>query len=168
MAILRAFQSGIAAAIGFLVISSGAYAQSPSGAPLFAVLNGGNECNSVAPPAGPDCRKGDLDGIGSVTITFPRPTTTTTGTVCWGINVDNLAGATAAHIHRGVSGINGGIVVNLTPPNAPAAGNPGASSGCVSLIPLGTINAIRADPTSFYVNVHNGAFSGGAVRGQLH
>jgi hypothetical protein len=162
MAILRALVSAIAVAIGFLAVSTGAFAQSPQGAPLFAVLNGGNECNSVAPPAGPDCRKGDLDGIGSATITFPTPTT-----VCWGINVDSLAGATAAHIHRGTSGVNGGIVVTLTPPNAPAAGNPGVSSGCVAAL-QGIVTAIRIDPTSFYVNVHNGAFPNGAVRGQLH
>jgi len=161
MAILRV--SGIAVAIGFLLISTGAYAQSPQGAPLFAVLSGANECNNVAPPAGPDCRKGDLDGIGSATITFP-----TTTSVCWGINVDNIAGATLAHIHAGTPGINGGIMVNLTPPNAPGAGNPGASSGCVGGIAAGIVAAIRADPTRFYVNVHNGGFPGGAVRGQLH
>jgi hypothetical protein len=163
MAILRAFVSAIAVAVGFLAISTGAYAQSPLGAPLFSVLNGGNECNSVALPAGPDCRKGDLDAIGSATILFP-----TTTSVCWGITADNLAGATAAHIHSGVSGLNGAIVVVLTPPNAPGAGNPGASSGCRSNVPVATIAAIRADPTRFYVNVHNVAFSAGAIRGQLH
>jgi hypothetical protein len=66
-----------------------------------------------------------------------------------------------------VSGVNGGIVVNLSPPNAPGAGNPGASSGCVAAL-AGIVTAIRNDPTSFYVNVHNGAFPNGAVRGQLH
>jgi hypothetical protein len=160
MTLLRALASAIAVAIGTLVVSTGAYAQSPQGAPLFAVLNGGNECALVA--AGPVCRKGDLDAIGSVTILFPTPTS-----VCWAITADNLAGATLAHIHAGVSGVNGGIMVNLTPPNAPGAGNPGASSGCVAAA-AGIVAAIRADPTRFYVNVHNGAFVNGAVRGQLH
>ena len=154
---LHAFLSTLAIAIGFLAISGGAYAQAPFGGPLFAVLNGGNECNAAVV-----CRQGDLDAIGSVTITFPTATT-----VCWGINVDNLAGATAAHIHQNVSGLNGGIVVVLSPPNAPAAGNPGASSGCVGAA-AATVTAIRNDPTRFYVNVHNGAFPNGAVRGQLH
>lgn len=158
MRILRTLACAISATLGGLVVSSGAQAQSPFGGPLFAVLNGGNECTLP----GPTCRKGDLDGIGSVTITFPTATR-----VCWGINVDGLAGATAAHIHRGVSGVNGGIVVNLSPPNAPGAGNPGASSGCVAAL-AGIVTAIRNDPTSFYVNVHNGAFPNGAVRGQLH
>jgi hypothetical protein len=29
------------------------------------------------------------------------------------------------------------------------------------------VQSIVADPASFYVNVHNGDFPGGAVRGQL-
>lgn len=160
MATLRTFACATAFAIGAMGLSSGAYAQSPFGAPLFAVLNGGNECNTVAPPAGPVCRKGDLDGIGSATILFPTATI-----VCFAIIVDNLAGATLAHIHAGVAGVSGGIAVTLT---APGAGNPGASSGCVTGVDPAVVAAIRKDPTSFYVNVHNGAFPLGAIRGQLH
>ena len=158
MRILGTFACAGAVAVGTLAASAGAYAQSPFGGPLFAVLNGGNECNAAG-----TCRVGDLNGIGSATITFPTATS-----VCWGLNVNNLAGATLAHIHTGVSGLNGGIVVNLTPPAAPGAGTPGASSGCVGGIGAGIIASIRNDPTRFYVNVHNGAFPGGAVRGQLH
>ncbi len=163
MSTLRTFACATAFAIGAWILSSGAYGQSPFGAPLFAVLNGNNECNSVMPPAGPDCRKGDLNAIGSATILFPTATS-----VCFAIIVDNLAGATLAHIHAGVAGVNGVIVVTLAPPAAPGAGNPGASSGCVSPVAAATVAAIRADPTSHYVNVHNGTFPGGAVRGQLH
>ena len=150
-------QFALAIAFGFVALfaSSGAFAQ---GAPLFAVLNGGNECNGASPPL---CRQGDLDAFGSATIILVSP-----NVVCFGIVVDNLAGATAAHIHSGVSEVNGGIVVPLTPPAAPAAGNPGASSGCIA-VAVATIAAIRADPTRFYVNVHNGAFINGAIRGQL-
>jgi len=133
------------------------------GAPLFAVLNGGNECNGASPPL---CRQGDLDAIGSATVLLV-PLNATITTICFGLTVDNLAGATAAHIHRGPSGVNGGVIVTLAPPNAPGGGNPGASSGCVN-VTAAIANAIRADPTSFYVNVHNAAFPNGAARGQLH
>jgi hypothetical protein len=161
MKMIRTFLSAAALAVAALVASGGASAQSVLGDPLFAVLNGGNECTNAAV-----CRQGDLDGIGSATIFFGFPfATNNTGTVCWGIIADNLAPTTAAHIHRGPSGVNGNIVVNLSPPGA---ANPGASSGCRAGIPLAIINAIRADPTSFYVNVHNGAFPNGAIRGQLH
>ena len=163
MTILRAFACAISVAVGTFLASSGASAQSPLGAPLFAVLNGGNECNNVVPPGGPDCRKGDPDGIGSATVILIATTA-----LCYAIAVDNLAGVSAAHIHRGVSSVNGGVVVTLNPPTAPSNGNPGTSSGCVGGLPTSTIAAIRGDRTSFYVNVRNAAFPDGAIRGQLH
>jgi CHRD domain len=53
--------------------------------------------------------------------------------------------------------------VPLTPPTA---GNPGASSGCVTV--AATLAAdILAHPKAYYVNVHTGDFPAGAVRGQL-
>lgn len=146
--------------VGALFVSTGSFAQ---GVPLFAVMNGGNECNSVALPLGPACRKGDLDAYGSATIIFP-----TTTSLCFGIVVDNLAAPiTGAHIHRGVSGVNGGIVVALVPPSAPAGGNPGASSGCVAGLAAALVASIMANPSLYYVNVHDGAFPNGAIRGQL-
>ena len=144
--------------VGALFVSTGAFAQ---GVPLFAVMNGGNECTVVA--AGTVCRKGDLDAYGSATIIFP-----TTTSLCFGIVVDNLAAPiTAAHIHRGVSAVNGGIVVALTPPSAPAGGNPGASSGCVAGLSAALVSSIMANPSFYYVNVHDSAFPNGAIRGQL-
>ena len=138
--------------------ASPASAQSVS---LEAVLLGGNECNSVAPPSGPDCRKGDPDGFGRATITFP----TATG-ICVTLQVDNLAGATSAHIHSGRETFNGAILFALPPPSAPAAGNPGASVTC-GVPPAGLPAAMLANPANFYINVHNGAFPAGAIRGQL-
>jgi hypothetical protein len=139
--------------IGAGLFSGGALAQ---GAPLFAVMNGGNECDNASPP---NCQQGDPDGFGSVTLIFPSGTE-----VCFGITVDNIGAPTLAHIHPGVSTENGPPAVTLVEPNT---GNPGASSGCVAA-PAATVRAIRRDPTRFYVNVHNGAFPDGAVRGQLH
>ena len=141
---------------GMLAAASSAFAQQAT--PLFAVLNGGNECNFASPPV---CRKGDLTGFGSATIIFPTATS-----VCFGIVVGGLAAKpTALHIHSGTSGINGPVVVVLTPP---ATGNPGASSACVGVLAT-TISAIRADPTKFYVDVHTTTFpvGAGAIRGQL-
>ena len=114
MTSLRALACAIIVATAALISSTTVHAQ---GTPLFAVLNGGNECNGGSPPL---CRNGDLDAHGSATIIFP-----TTTSLCFAILVDNLAGATAAHIHRGVTGVNGGIVVNLAPPSAPGGGNTG-------------------------------------------
>jgi len=139
---------------GIMTVSlSSAFAQ---GSPLFAVLNGGNEVTPARV-----ARAGDPDGFGSATVTFSNFTTTTV-TLCYAVLVSNIAGATLAHIHRGPSGVNGGIVVNF---NAPV-GNPGRIAGCTTITRT-LYSQIAAFPSEFYVNVHNVAFPAGAVRGQL-
>jgi hypothetical protein len=128
---------------------------------LSAVLLGGNECDSTVPPRGPICRKGDSNGFGRATLTFPTATR-----VCVTLQVSGLAGATAAHIHKGRETVNGPVVINLPPPVAPGGANPGASSACVAQL-AATLTAIRTNPRDYYVNVHNAGFPNGAVRGQL-
>lgn len=155
----------LAAALSFLSPFAATESEAQGLPTFFAVLNGNSECNSVAPPAGPACRKGDPDGFGSATVTI------VTGTLlCVGVVVDNLVGATAVHIHSGATTVNGAIVVPISPPLPlplpPGGGNPGATSGCVPAA-AATVAAIRTNPQLFYVNVHNAAFPGGAVRGQL-
>jgi hypothetical protein len=81
--------------------------------------------------------------------------------VCFQIAVDNLPPAVAAHIHQGVAGASGNVVVPLTTPDAA-----GKSSGCVTAVRK-LVGAILAAPASFYVNVHTSEFPAGAVRGQL-
>lgn len=141
---------------GIMAVShSSVFAQ---GAPLFAVLNGGNEVSAAGA-----ARAGDLDGFGSATVTFSN-ITTTSFTLCYAILVSNITAATAAHIHRGRSGVNGGIVVNFAAP----VGSPGRIAGCVVINNnLALLGQLRAFPSEFYVNVHNAAFPAGAVRGQL-
>lgn len=120
----------------------------------FAVLSGGNEVGDTGQAAA-----GDRDGFGTASVVIVGPSR-----VCFTIVVDQIGRPVAAHIHRGVAGTNGPIVVPLT---TPPAGNPGTSSGCVSNIGAALIASLRADPSRFYVNVHTAAFPGGAVRGQL-
>jgi hypothetical protein len=156
---IRLFALALAALASLAIFgSTGAQAQ---GVPLFAVLNGVNECNGATPLT---CRVGDTDGYGSATILFPAA-----NQVCFGITVDNLGTVSAAHIHTGAAGANGAIIVNLSPPAG--LGNPRAWGGCVAA-PAATVTAIKANPTGFYVNVHTAgapapAFPNGAIRGQL-
>jgi len=134
---------------GMLGGASGAVAQ-----PLFALLNGYNECSPSV------CGVGDLNGFGAAKILFFTATS-----ICFGITISGLTGTpTAAHIQLGASGTNGFIFVILTPPTT---GNPGASSGCVSNVSAATISSISSAPTSWYVNLKTINFPNGAIRGQL-
>jgi hypothetical protein len=99
---------------------------------------------------------GDPDGVGGATITLNA----NRGQVCFVLAVARIAPATAAHIHQAPVGVNGPIVVPLTPPTN------GFSFGCTSA-DRALISAIIANPAGFYVNVHNADFPGGALRGQL-
>ena len=122
-------------------------------APLFAVLRGTKEVG----PRG-ERRAGDPNGRGSFSALIHRDER-----FCFAITVTGIATPTMAHIHRGVSGRNGPIVIPL---EAPSEGDPGAASGCVES-DAKLLKAIRARPARYYANVHNGDFPGGAVRGQL-
>jgi hypothetical protein len=99
----------------------------------------------------------DPDGSGTATITLNHGQ----GQVCWELTASNIAPAAAAHIHLAPAGVNGGVVVPLSPPTS------GSSSGCVDGVSQDLIKAIIQNPEAYYVNVHNAEYPGGAIRGQL-
>jgi hypothetical protein len=124
-----------------------------AGNALFADLNGRNELDTTTLQPG----AGDPDGFGSASVTINGTS------LCFGITVGNLDTPVMAHIHKGRKVENGPVVVPLTPPTA---GNPGASSACVT-VDSTLAAAILAHPKGYYVNVHTALFPAGAVRGQL-
>jgi hypothetical protein len=112
---------------------------------LDATLTGAAEVNG-----------GDPDGTGDALIGFNPGS----NQICWSITASNLATPTAAHIHRGAVGVNGPVVVSLSPPVD------GSSTGCVSVDP-DLLKDIMQHPENYYVNVHTTEYPGGAIRGQL-
>jgi hypothetical protein len=129
---------------------------------LAAKLKGANE----VPPADPD-------GRGLALVKTGRPK------VCFAIGWARIGAPIFAHIHTGVAGVNGGVVVLFfdvpevagTPPNMPPGELPNTISavgGCVDGQDPAVLHDIRDDPRAFYVNVHTSEFPGGAIRGQLH
>ncbi len=99
---------------------------------------------------------GDSAGTGTATLTIDAEE----ATVCYTLEVADIAEAAAAHIHEGGSAVAGPVVVEL---EAPASGS---SSGCVD-VEQDLAADILDDPSQYYVNVHNADFPDGAVRGQL-
>ena len=123
---------------------------------FFAVLDGGNETS-----AGGDAAVGDSNGTGVASVMLGA-----SGELCFSLIVRGIATPTVAHIHVGKAGsLPGPIYIALTP--VPMDGMLGSSSGCLTGVDPAKISAIRSNPGRYYVNVHNGAFSGGAIRGQL-
>jgi hypothetical protein len=134
---------------------------------LKADLSGDSE----VPPADPDG-----DGRARVVL---KPDE---GLVCFKVKFDDTGTPTRGHIHRGVAGANGPIVVPFfelagtpgPPPVPPDPQDPrndvlerkSELEDCVSA-DRALILEIAANPEGFYVNLHNARFPSGAVRGQL-
>ena len=100
----------------------------------------------------------DEDGTGTATIVLDPDA----GTACWTFSVENVDPITVSHIHEGAAGTDGGPVVDLD-----LDGFEGSSEGCNDAAGADTLQAIIDNPAGYYVNVHNEAFPGGAIRGQL-
>jgi len=123
------------------------------GRQFTTTLTGEAEVNAQGIP-----NQGDLDGIGTATITLNYGQ----GTVCWEISVSGITlPAGAAHIHEAPVTAPGPVVVPLSAPDAN-----GFASGCTS-VDREEIKEIIQHPEEYYVNVHNSDFPNGALRGQL-
>ena len=110
-----------------------------------ATLIGANE----VPPADPD-------GAGTANIS----TDDATNRICTHLEVRNIGDVTAAHIHRGRSGVNGPPVVTLDAPDD------NDSDDCDD-VEDALLDEIRRSPADFYVNVHTAEHPDGAIRGQV-
>lgn len=95
----------------------------------------------------------DADGAGVAVITIDGTT------LRYNVWTQNIGAPTAAHIHSGVAGANGPVFIGFNVSDL--------TNGTVA-ITAEQANAIRANPSAFYVNVHNAEFPNGAVRGQLN
>ena len=123
-------------------LTAAGLAGAASGNKLGAQLRGSNER-----PAAPASNRG------SVEITLKA------GKVCWEFSVTRIDGKpNAAHIHKGRPGAAGPVFIPL--------GTTYKRQGCTSAS-ASKINAVRANPSGFYVNIHNAKHLAGAMRGQL-
>lgn len=138
-----------------IVVGAGPAASgTPRVTPLVTVLTGAQEAPGPGDPDGRGAFAGVIKG----------------DTLCYALVATRIETATAAHIHVAPPGEPGPIVVGLNTPNR-------TSPGCIEAVPdaqdttmtlsESELAAIVADPSDFYVNVHNASFQPGAIRGQL-
>lgn len=80
--------------------------------------------------------------------------------VCASVTWDRIGMPMSAHIHKGIPGVSGDVVVDLT-------GSVTGGRHCTRA-PRGLIREILNHPRRYYFNVHNERFPAGAIRGQLH
>src|SRR3954453_11041859 len=99
--------------------------------------------------------KGDPNGKGTAKITLEP----SAGKVCFRLTWSGIGTPTASHIHKGKKGVSGPVVI-------PFFGGAAKHSGCVKADKK-LIGQIQKSPGSYYVNLHNTKYPGGALRGQL-
>ena len=137
----------LAASLGVLVMTTAVAAN--HAATFVTSLSGAEEI------PGP----GDPNGKGWATIEVYDA-----GLVCYTLKLQGIEMPLAAHIHEAPPGEAGDVVVDLRLDLAERQGN--RYSFCANAAES-VVADIRANPTDYYVNVHNASYPGGAVRGQL-
>lgn len=115
---------------------------------LAARLNGANEALSAGDPT--------ARGVAVLRIFY------TERKFCWRISVRDLAGATAAHIHKGEAGQAGPPILTLS-----VSAKSNVADGC-STAERALLRDMLLNPDSYHVNVHSARFPTGAIRGQLY
>ncbi len=124
----------------------------PSGTVAEEVVLENIQLSGAAEVPGP----GDEDGDGFANVFL----NSADSPFCYDLSVNGIAPASAAHIHQGGADEAGPVVITLETPSE------GSAEGCVE-VDAALVDAIEADPSGFYVNVHNADFPNGALRGQL-
>jgi len=125
-------------------------------APAAADPDGGDVMLEATLSGAAEVPSGDPDASGN----FTGELDPATDQLCYDLTVADFDPATAAHIHIGDVGQNGGHVVVLETPVD------GSSEACVAVDPDLAAKLIAA-PQAYYVNVHNAAYPNGGLRGQL-
>ena len=125
---------------------------------VLTAKKGGTKLDATLTGAAEVPGPGDPDGAGTAQVRLRLGQ----GQICATLSVSNVTlPALAAHIHSGVAGVAGPVVVTLVTPDAD-----GNVSGCVA-VDRALVKQILQNPAGYYVNVHTSDLPAGAIRGQL-
>jgi hypothetical protein len=103
---------------------------------------------------------GDPDGEASGFVTVNDET----GLVAWDIQYANLDTLNAMHIHRGLPGMSGPVIVDM---GIETIGGPGTLIDSTTHPNLTELTTLTNDPLGHYVAIHTIDHPLGAVRGQF-
>jgi CHRD domain len=105
---------------------------------------------------------GDPAGSGQAWVTVKAD-----NSVCYKVTWSGLSQpATAGHIHKGVKGLPGDVVVPFFGNGKQPSGK-GVDEGCTQVQDGAVVEGLRTSPQNYYVNIHTAQFPQGAIRGQL-
>ena len=151
-----ALRGGIVAA----VVAGALAAATTAGATTYSwtsYMDGAQQCAAHLP-----C---DPDGSGTAYISANTATNQVCGTFYW----SNISGPVGfGHIHEARPGQpeNPGFTINLFGPPTNLNGFPSGTTGCTT-IPGAVLEEMAQKASFFMVTIHNTAYPGGAIRGQL-
>jgi hypothetical protein len=128
--------------------------------PAFAADTASTTTKLVATATSANETKTKGLSLGSATGTFTIDTSK--GTVCYYLKSTDLQGiSVGSHIHSGVAGFDGGVVIPLKAFRFNAKGR------TCQKVNTELLKDIIAKPSAYYFNVHTRKYPAGAVRGQL-
>jgi hypothetical protein len=124
----------------------------------------------------PPVSNAEASGSGNVTVTFDTTTNTsgaiTAASATFVVNATGFPPNTpinAAHIHPGVAGVNGGVLLSTTlaAGEVTLTNGSGSFTKTVSTVDPAVAQNIINNPSAFYFNIHSTLNPGGVARGQL-
>lgn len=136
------------------------------------VTDASNRVATSAPVTVTVSNRPTIDVVTSPAETFPKPASTASGTgqltfdlltgaVTGGVTVSGIA-ATLAHIHSGIAGTTGPVVVDFVQSSSDPNRWDAVTGAQLSAEQIEDLLAGR-----LYVNVHSAAYPGGEIRGQI-
>ncbi|HET6744502.1 MAG TPA: CHRD domain-containing protein [Candidatus Limnocylindria bacterium] len=144
---------GLIASLG----AGAAAAAAPQATEVYRLSLTGDQ--EATPTCAPPAVCGDPDAGGEM-ILIVNPNN---DTVCFLTRWRDIDGTVvAAHIHTGVAGVPGGVVVPLF-----AGQFAGTDQLRACVAGNGWTDDINANPAGFYVNIHSTTYQAGAIRAQL-
>lgn len=164
--------------LALLILGFGLAACSSDNTPTSPSLSSTQKFTVILLPANevPPITGSEAGGSATATLTFnltkDSAGTTTAASLDLSVTATGFPNGTAltkAHIHPGAAGANGGVFVNagLADGEVTFASGGGSFTKTAIALTVDQANAILANPSTYYFNIHTARNPDGVARGQL-